>query len=570
MSFAAMLHAQAPPASPAPQPGTPTTGTVRGEAQTSLQKFIDTVDVRVINIDVVVTDKKGNVVHGLKKDDFLVYENGIPKSLSNFAEIEGTPTAPLQATATGGATTAAPAPAPQRAEIPEASKRRIIFFIDNLSLAPFNRNRVFADMKDFIRNVMRPGDEAMIATFNRSMKVRVPFTRDTTQLIQTLDIIAGESGMGGQVKSERDQVQQRIRDARSYDEALADARSYAQSVDHDLHQTVESLKGLMTTLAGVDGKKALVITSEGFPLQPGKDAFYFIDDQAKEKGWQASSSMLEGPQFDATGLIESIAATANANGITLYPVHAGGLSAGSENSAENAHPISFSVSQATISNSTDSLQIMAEETGGIAALQTNNYKGAFERIRKDLDSYYSLGYRAGTERVDRQRRLEVRLKERNYTARARQSFVEKSTFADMSDRVIANLLYQTKSNDMKILMRLDTPKPTDDGLFKVPVEVQIPMENITLVPQGEDQYVGGFDVFLVVANKDGDMSDVGHRTNQIHVSKADMPHIAGKYYAYDMELLMESGLNKISLGVVDQISNAAGFARDQRIVRDLR
>ena len=33
-------------------------------------KFVENIDVRVINVDVVVTDKKGNVVHGLKKDDF--------------------------------------------------------------------------------------------------------------------------------------------------------------------------------------------------------------------------------------------------------------------------------------------------------------------------------------------------------------------------------------------------------------------------------------------------------------------------------------------------------------------
>src|SRR5215470_4540267 len=47
------------------------------------------IDVKVINVDVVVTDKKGNTIHGLTKDDFELYENGQPKLISNFYEVEG-------------------------------------------------------------------------------------------------------------------------------------------------------------------------------------------------------------------------------------------------------------------------------------------------------------------------------------------------------------------------------------------------------------------------------------------------------------------------------------------------
>jgi enoyl-CoA hydratase/carnithine racemase len=94
---------------------------------------------------------------------------------------------------------------------------------------------------------MRPGDEAMVATYNRSLKVRAPFTRDPIQIQQTLDAIAGESALGIANRSEFKDVSSRINDAKSYDEALADARSYAQSVEHDLRQSVESINGLLTT-----------------------------------------------------------------------------------------------------------------------------------------------------------------------------------------------------------------------------------------------------------------------------------------------------------------------------------
>ena len=110
----------------------------------------------------------------------------------------------------------------------------------------------------------------MVATFNRSMKIRVNFTRDPVQVQQILDTIAGESALGVANKSERRDVEKRIQDADNYNEAVAAARQYAQSVEHDLRTSVDSLKALMTTLAGVEGKKVLVLTTEGFQIQPGR------------------------------------------------------------------------------------------------------------------------------------------------------------------------------------------------------------------------------------------------------------------------------------------------------------
>jgi hypothetical protein len=254
----------------------------------------------------------------------------------------------------------------------------------------------------------------------------------------------------------------------------------------------------------------------------------------------------------------------------MYTIHAGGLTGGDTFSAEHAQPTSFTVSQAAISNTTESMHLMADMTGGLASIQTNNYALAFRRIQNDLESYYSLGYRAGTERVDRQRNIDVRVKNRNYIVRARQTFVEKSTFAEMSDRVIANLLYKTKSNELSILVRMHTPIPSEDGLFRVPVEIQIPMESLTLMPQGETEYVGGFDVYVAVANKDNDMSDVARKAHQLRVPASDIPKTKGKYYTYALDLLMERGLNRLSVGVIDQISNTTGFSREQIIAQDLR
>jgi VWFA-related protein len=547
LAAAAPLFAQRKPAEPEPP------------------RLVENIDVRIINVDVVVTDRRGNFVTGLKKEDFEILENGVPKTISNFYEVEGTRAKNVIADEVGGRVTE---PAPEPAAPAEEMKRRIIFYVDNLSLNPFNRNRVFTQMKEFVKTAMRPGDEAMIATYNRSMKVRVPFTRDHAQITSIIDSLAKESGMGMAGRSEVKTTQDRIRDSRTYEEAIATARTYASSVEHDLRQGVASLNALMSTLAGVEGKKILVLTSEGFPIQPGREMFAFIEDIAREKGWtNIGGTQLEGMSFDGTNLVQSVAKTANANDITLYTVHAAGLMGGDEMSAENSRPTASTVSYAASMNTTESMQMMAQMTGGLASVNTNNFTLAFQKIQKDLESYYSLGYRAGTERVDRQRYLSVRMKNKDYRARARQTFVEKSVYAEMSDKVVASLLYRVKDNDLGILARIGQPLPVEDGLFRVAVDIQIPMQALALLPQGDSEYVGGFDVYVVVGNRDNDMSDVARKSHQLRVPAADMATMKGKFYSYTLELIIEPGLNKISLGVVDQVSSVSGFAREQIIAQ---
>ncbi len=533
--------------------------------------LLESVDVRVINVDVVVTDRKGNLVRGLTIDDFQVFENGRPVKLTNFYEVAGDAQAPPPVrTAELPATTVTPQQ--QADEIPDNMKRRIVFFIDNLSMHPFNRNRVFESMKTFARETLRPGDEAMIATWNRSMKVRVPFTSDSKHIEQTLDVIAGESAFGVHNLSEKRQAESQIREARSHSEAVIVARSYAQSVEHDLRQSASSLNALMSTLAGVEGKKVLVLTSEGFPMQPGREMFAYIDDISREKAttWgRSGSSLIEGMNFNSTNVIQSVAKTANANGITLYTLHAGGLVASNEGSAENSRPMSMTTQQAALSNSTDSLHLLASMTGGLATTSTNNFKGAFDQIQRDLSGYYSLGYRSGTERVDRQRSLEVKMKNRNHIARSRRSFVEKSIPTEMNDRVVANLFYDSRANDMKILFTTRQPVAVQDGLFRVPVDIRIPLDSLTLFPQGE-LHVGGFSVYVVVSNKDGDMSDVSVQNHPLRIPASEIEQTVGKFYTYTVDLVMERGRNRISVGVLDEVSKLTGFERQEVLAADLR
>lgn len=533
------------------------------EAQDPLSRISETVDIRVINVDVVVTDRKGNIVEGLTADDFEVLENGKPQRITNFYEVSSRELEAQLEQIEGESEKA-------RA-IPENLRRRVIFFVDNLTMAPFNRNRVFQSMKQFASQALRPGDEAMIVTWNRSLKIRLPFTSDVQQIEQTLDAISGESALGVQHISERRSFESRIRDARSYTDAVATARQYAQSVEHDLRQTSNAITGLMSTFAGVEGKKVMVISSEGFYIQPGREMFEYIEDQKREKReWSNSpSTAIEAMHFNSSAQIQSIGRAANSNNITLYTIHAGGLQAYNEGSAEHRTPISSNVTQVALHNSTDALNMLADLTGGRATVGTNNFNAAFERLHRELSSYYSIGYRSPTERVDRQRTLDVRMKNRNYIARARKTFVEKSIGTEMTDRVIANLFHPQSSNDLGITVRTGRPTPAANDLFKVPLEVQIPMDNLSFLPQGEIN-MGGFTLFFVVADTRDDMSDVNRQSQRINLSHDELKTIGGTHATYSVELMMRGGRNRISVGAVDDVANTTGFARTEILAADLR
>ena len=95
--------------------------------------FKDSIQVSVVNLDVYVTDKKGQPVTGLKKEDFQVFEDGSPVEISNFfAESRGTePAAPA----------ASAGPGPAAPERPVSQRLRLVVFVDDVNLSQSNRMR---------------------------------------------------------------------------------------------------------------------------------------------------------------------------------------------------------------------------------------------------------------------------------------------------------------------------------------------------------------------------------------------------------------------------------------------
>src|SRR3954464_15436415 len=134
------------------------------------ESFKESIEVSVVNLDVYVTDKKGQPITGLKKEDFQVFEDGNPVEISNFfAESRGTEPAAPGASASPGQT------APER---PVAQRLRLVVFVDDVNLSQANRMRILQSTGKFLHAELKPGDEVMLVRYDQQLDIRRQFTAD--------------------------------------------------------------------------------------------------------------------------------------------------------------------------------------------------------------------------------------------------------------------------------------------------------------------------------------------------------------------------------------------------------
>jgi VWFA-related protein len=556
-------------ASPAAKPAA---ADPKGAAKAADSSFVDTVNVSVVNIDVYVTDKKGNPVNGLTKADFQLFENNKPVEISNFYAVTGgkavTPStdlaqaAPL-APAAPEALPPLPAAEADPGQLPEDQKLRLIVYIDNFNLLPFDRNRVMREIRAFIGQKLSRGDQIMLVTFDREMHIRRTFTSDPSLIASAMLDLEKISAQGVHADSDRRDTLQKIADSQSVGEAEQYATTYAQSAYNDLSYSIGALKKMVDALAGMPGRKAVLYVSDGLQMIAGQDVFYAVQNKYGQQSSISTSSL----EYNVSGRLDELAAQANANRITFYTIDAAGLRVYDSNSAENQGPgpqapgLSQLVDSIRISNLQSTLQTMAEKTGGVAIINSNIITPRLEKIASDFTSYYSLGYTPPHFGDGRYYKLVVKLKNRkDLVVRHREGYRDKSTESRMSDGTLAALNFPFEENPLGITLEFGQPRPRDDGFYLVPVLVRIPIGRLVLIPREatgtEESKVR---LFIAALDDSGGTSDVQQASVPISIQKADLASAQKKQYVYSVTLLMRQGDQRVSIGVRDDVGAQASF-----------
>ncbi|MFY9823307.1 MAG: VWA domain-containing protein [Thermoanaerobaculia bacterium] len=556
-----------PPAKPAPSP--------KASADTS---FVDIVNVSVVNVDVYVTDKKGSVA-GLTKDDFELYENDRPVQITNFYSVtNGKATSPGNAAPAAGVATAPPAgapavpapaavPAPPQSldldagKLPPDQRLRLVIYIDNYNLKPFDRNRVMRELRAFIGQKLAKGDEMMLVTYDRELHTRRTFTSDPALIAQAMLELEKISAQGVHDDSDHRDFLRKINDSQSVAEAEGYAHTYAESTFNDLSFSIDALKKIVDSLAGMPGRKAVLYVSDGLQLIAGQDLFYAVQNKYGEQ----SSSMVSTLEYDTSKRFNELTAQANANRITFYTIDAAGLRGYESNTAENQGPgapnpgFNQLIDQVRFSNLQSTLQIMAENTGGQVILNANVIAAQLDKIASDFNSYYSLGYAPTHYGDGRYYKLKVKVKKRkDVTVRHRDGYRDKGTDARMNDSTLAALSFPFEENPLGVSLEFGQSRPRDDGFFLVPVMVHIPIGRLVLVPREstEDARVR---VFIAAIDSKGSTSDVQQTPVPISIPKSDVAAAQRKTFVYSLTLLMRPGDQRVSVGVRDDIAAQASF-----------
>ena len=129
-----------------------------------------TIATNVVNVDAVVYSKRnGQIVTGLKKENFAIFENGIKQEISNFA----TPESPITVTV-----------------VVEFSKWSEVFGYYGSRGQENGTNEVIRPVAYFVSNFIKPPDDyASIIAFDMRPTPITDFTNDPQRLRQSVDLL---------------------------------------------------------------------------------------------------------------------------------------------------------------------------------------------------------------------------------------------------------------------------------------------------------------------------------------------------------------------------------------------
>jgi len=515
----------------------------------SAQTLSESIKVVVVNVDVVVTDRTGKHVTGLTSDDFEIFEEQRPQKITNFSEVRATAMT-LAATA-------------QETTPMEAPPRRFVFFIDNDSLHPMIRDQVVESMKRFIEQQLRTGDEASVVSWNNGIQILQALTSDKTALKNAADRLRGLSSPDA-ISTDLGRVQKHCIRALDqphggYEECIGEVRAAAMKATLASKQLTNAMSLAITTMAGMEGKKVLVLASTRLPERPGYDMYIWANQlfASRMRGFDFAMARPTEETRKQKEVLDELARTANAQGVAMYLLDAAVLT--NPMPIENARTVPMEGGMELDRQNTDAaFQMLAAKTGGVAVTGRVNFDDAFATVARDLDSYYSLGYRPSSD-LTGDRSITVKARNREYTVRARQGYAIKSFDDQMKDRVVANIFAPRPRGNWNVSVR--TGKPERDGRnFKVPLEVSMP-STVALLPKGEDRLVGGFTVYIAVGSPQGALSTVSMSSQPVGMSPAAEAEFRKEPIVWTAMLTVAPGRNVLSIGVVDQVGNTTAFAR---------
>ena len=268
----------------------------------------------------------------------------------------------------------------------------------------------------------------MVVTFDRELHRRQAFTSDMRLISDALDEIGTLTGAAVSAETQRRDAMRSIERAQDITEAWSHADFYAKSRYHELGLSIDSLKKLVGSLAGLPGRKALLYVSDGIPMAAGEDMFHLVDQRYPKQ----SGGKLRANRYNARTRFRELIAQANANRVTFYTLEAAGLDFHSSLSAEQAGSggatggSHIDVDFVRDTNRQTTLMMMARDTAAWRPSTPTTLPVRSIAWPRDFNSYYSLGYQPAFREEGRYHDIKIKVKRRGLKLRYRTGYRDKT------------------------------------------------------------------------------------------------------------------------------------------------
>jgi VWFA-related protein len=382
------------------------------------------VQIDAVTMDVIVKDGDGRFVPDLKREEFEIYEDGVKQDIASMTMSHGGRVTNLLE--------AAPPPPPEGIILPpvkrvaDTSGRIFLFFVDDLHMQFQNSGRVRELFKKIGRNLVHEGDLFGIVSSGPS-SIAIDMTYDRKRLDEAINKIAGS----GLKPSE-------IINRGTGTEGPTELR-------HNAHVAFSTMAEALDNLEKVHNRrKAIVWVSEGYDFNPFQESRFglrdgtspFLQNQSNvmhntdQEGNRAIDPMVQQQQQNETFSdadlayeLAELTRAANRANTTIYTIDPRGLIAGADID-EQVDPTEWNN---FVRKSQDSMRVLAEETGGLAVVNMNNFDKALKEIDNASSDYYVLGYYSSNpDPTKRRRKIEVKLLRDNLQVFSRKEYVLKT------------------------------------------------------------------------------------------------------------------------------------------------
>ena len=562
-------------------------------SETEASTFAETIDVRVVNVDVWVTDRDGNPVTDLMASDFEVRENGRPVELSNFYEFTDGLDASARQQPARRSRGAQPRPSDLNrfipAEPPPPEHRlSLMVYIDNNNLTPTDRNRLLPFLRKFLSVQLSPYDRAMLAVYDQGgFEVALPFTTEAWRVAEATHEVEKIIGSRERTESERLDILRELNgDLVFYNTVMELVRNFAATVRSEVDASIVNLENAIQTMAGLPGRKAILYISNGLPMRPAEDLFRAVEERFNDtRGrWRAASNSslvnrnprsidaanasLEAFNYDLSRRFDELAALANANGVTFHSVAAAGARISGMNTADLRFSSSIEFTRAA--NLEEPLLRLADRTGGRAIVNTRNFAGGFDRIASDFQNRYSLGYppthieRGNTHRIEIELTDEARRRYRGrLSIRHRDSYVDKPASTEMADLTLAALSMGEAANSMGVRIAPVRGQGSeirlDNGDVQSRMLVAIPIGPLTLAPVA-DGHEARVRLWVQVIDEEGRVSEVTEHSVPVLVKEGEIENARELSWPFAIDVVTAPGPHRVAVGVRDDLAATTSVA----------